>query len=249
MPKTQHILIVDDEATVREVVRRYLEREGFQVSEAGDGYSALDQAEQQPPDLIILDLMLPGVDGFSITRQLRQHAGRQIPIIMLTAKSGASDRIRGLDSGADDYMVKPFSPGELVSRVKAIFRRIGATSLYKGEKLQYPGLSIDPLYHDVQVRGQALTFSAREFDLLLHFASNPRRVYSRAQLLEQVWGAEFYGDDSTITVHIRRLREKIEPDPSNPIYLHTVWGVGYKFDPPDDASGDPSAHNPQAKKT
>jgi two-component system response regulator ResD len=226
-----HILVVDDETTVREVVRRYLEREGFRVSEASDGYIALDEIAIDPPDLIILDLMLPGVDGLTITRQLRQRAGKKIPIIMLTAKGETSDRIRGLDVGADDYMGKPFSPRELVSRVKAVFRRTGETSLYSGEKLVFEGLLIDPESRKVQVNDQDVILSAKEFDLLYHFACNPRRVASREQLLEAVWGYGYIGDASTVTVHIRRLREKIEPDPSNPTYIHTVWGVGYKFDP------------------
>jgi two-component system response regulator ResD len=230
MSTSTHILVVDDEATVREVLRRYLEREGFRVSEAHDGYIALDEIDIDPPDLIVLDLMLPGVDGITITRQLRQRAGKQIPIIMLTAKGETSDRIRGLDVGADDYLAKPFSPRELVSRVKAVFRRTGETSLFSGEKLEFENLLIDPDSRTVQVRGKDVTLSAKEFDLLLHFASNPRRVYSREQLLEAVWEYGYIGDASTVTVHIRRLREKIEPNPSNPTYIHTVWGVGYKFD-------------------
>jgi two-component system response regulator ResD len=230
MSTSTHILVVDDEATVREVLRRYLEREGFRVSEAPDGYIALDEIAIDPPDLIVLDLMLPGVDGLTITRQLRQRAGKQIPIIMLTAKGETSDRIRGLDVGADDYLAKPFSPRELVSRIKAVFRRTGESPLFSGEKLKFEGLLIDPAARTVQARGEEVTLSAKEFDLLLHFASNPRRVYSREQLLEAVWGYGYIGDASTVTVHIRRLREKIEPDPSEPAYIHTVWGVGYKFD-------------------
>lgn len=230
MSTATHILVVDDEATVREVLRRYLEREGFRVSEAPDGYIALDEIAIDPPDLIVLDLMLPGVDGLTITRQLRQRAGKQIPIIMLTAKGETSDRIRGLDVGADDYLAKPFSPRELVSRIKAVFRRTGESPLFSGEKLEFEGLLIDPAARTVQARGGEVTLSAKEFDLLLHFASNPRRVYSREQLLEAVWGYGYIGDASTVTVHIRRLREKIEPDPSEPTYIHTVWGVGYKFD-------------------
>jgi DNA-binding response OmpR family regulator len=231
MVTATHILVVDDEATVREVLRRYLEREGFRVSEAADGYIALDEIDIDPPDLIVLDLMLPGVDGLTITRQLRQRSGKKIPIIMLTAKGETSDRIRGLDIGADDYMAKPFSPRELVSRVNAVFRRAGVTSLYSGEKLEFEDLLIDPEARTVRAHRQDVTLSAKEFDLLFHFASNPRRVYSREKLLEAVWGYGYIGDASTVTVHIRRLREKIEPDPSKPRYIHTVWGVGYKFDP------------------
>ena len=230
MSTSRHILIVDDESTVREVVRRYLERDCFKVSEAPDGYIALDEIAIDPPDLIVLDLMLPGVDGLTITRQLRQRGGKKIPIIILTAKGETSDRIRGLDVGADDYMAKPFSPRELVSRVKAVFRRIGGPSQFTGEELEFKGIHIDPDSRTVQIRGTDVNLSAREFDLLIHFAANPRRVYSREQLLEAVWGYGYIGDPSTVTVHIRRLREKIEPDPSDPTYIHTVWGVGYKFD-------------------
>lgn len=232
MSKPKHILVVDDEATVREVVRRYLEREGFRVSEAPDGYIALDEIDIEAPDLIVLDLMLPGIDGLTFTRQLRQRTGKQIPIVMLTAKGETSDRIRGLEQGADDYLAKPFSPRELVARINAVFRRTAGTSLYEGETLIFEGLRIDPAAHTVQSYGKDITLSAREFDLLLHFACNPRLVYSREQLLEAVWGYAYAGDTSTVTVHIRRLREKIEPDPANPTFIHTVWGVGYKFDPP-----------------
>jgi len=232
MEDTKHILVVDDEPTIREVVRRYLERENFRVSEADDGYTALDEIDLDPPDLIVLDLMLPGIDGLTLTHQLRRSEREQIPIIMLTAKGEPSDRIRGLDIGADDYLVKPFSPRELVSRVYAIFRRIGEGSIFSDTKLDFAGLSIDPVSYSVQAGGDSVSLSSKEFELLMYFATNPARVYSRMQLLEKVWGQDFYGDPSTVTVHIRRLREKIEPDPSSPVYIHTIWGVGYKFDPP-----------------
>jgi len=232
MEDTKHILVVDDEPTIREVVRRYLEREGFRVTEAADGYLALDEIDIESPDLIILDLMLPGIDGLTLTHQLRQSERSQIPIIMLTAKGEPSDRIRGLDIGADDYLVKPFSPRELVSRVNAIFRRTGEGSIFSETKLDFAGLSIDPMSYSVHAGGKPVSLSSKEFELLMHFATNPARVYSRMHLLDQVWGIDFFGDPSTVTVHIRRLREKIEPDPSSPVYIHTVWGVGYKFDPP-----------------
>jgi DNA-binding response OmpR family regulator len=229
MTPNQKILVVDDEETIREVVRRYLEREGFIVREAADGYEALDSIREEPPDLIVLDLMLPGIDGLSLTQHIRQD--RHIPIIMLTAKGEASDRIRGLDSGADDYMAKPFSPQEVVSRVRAVLRRAGAESTPESEgRFEYPGLSIDPVSRAVKKDSLAVTLTAKEFDLLYFFASHPQQVFSRAQLLDQVWGDELYTDPSTVTVHIRRLREKIENDPSNPIFLLTVWGVGYKFE-------------------
>ena len=229
MKINQSILIVDDEATIREVVRRYLEREGYSVKEAADGFEALGLIRSSSPDLIILDLMLPGIDGLSLTQHIRQD--RQIPILMLTAKGEANDRIRGLDLGADDYMAKPFSPQEVVSRVRAILRRTDKeTEVGIGKKLIYGDLTIDPVSRIVSLEGNTVTLTAKEFDLIYFFANNPRQVFSRLQLLEHVWGDELYTDPSTVTVHIRRLREKIEIDPSKPKYLLTVWGIGYKFE-------------------
>jgi DNA-binding response OmpR family regulator len=229
MKQNQTILVVDDEETIREVVRRYLEREGFRVKEAADGFEALDAIRTESPDLIVLDLMLPGIDGLSLTQHIRQD--RHIPIIMLTAKGEANDRIRGLDMGADDYMAKPFSPQEVVSRVRAVLRRSGAdTPTSRGSTLEFQDLRIDPTARSVYLKDTAITLTAKEFDLLYFFASNPRQVFSRAQLLDKVWGDELYTDPSTVTVHIRRLREKIESNPSKPHYLLTVWGVGYKFE-------------------
>ena len=229
MSGDKDILVVDDEATVREVVRRYLERDGFTVREAADGYEALDAIQDEVPDLIVLDLMLPGIDGLSLTQHLRQE--EHIPIIMLTAKGEASDRIRGLDLGADDYIAKPFSPQEVVSRVRAVLRRTGGDAVpTSGRCLEFHNLRIDPVGRSVEVEGVELVLTAKEFDLLYYFASHPRQVFSRAQLLDKVWGDELYIDPSTVTVHIRRLREKIEADPGDPKYLLTVWGVGYKFE-------------------
>jgi DNA-binding response OmpR family regulator len=229
MNTEQTILVVDDEETIREVVRRYLEREGFRVKEAADGFQALDIIRLEPPDLVVLDLMLPGIDGLSLTEHIRQD--RHIPIIMLTAKGEPSDRIRGLDMGADDYMAKPFSPQEVVSRVRAVLRRTGVDAPRVTRKaLLFEDLQIDPTSRAVLLKGEPITLTAKEFDLLYFFASNPRQVFSRTQLLDQVWGDELYTDPSTVTVHIRRLREKIEKDPSNPKQLLTVWGVGYKFE-------------------
>jgi len=233
----QSILVVDDEDTIRDVIRRYLERDGFVVREAADGYAALDAIGEALPDLIVLDLMLPGVDGLSLTRQLRMlkppgaEERSRVPIIMLTAKGETSDRIRGLDSGADDYLAKPFSPQELVSRVKAVLRRTNENAAtMAGQALEFEGLRIDPTSHTVTLDGQTVPLTAKEFDLLWFFARHPRQVFSRTQLLDRVWGYEFFGDPSTVTVHIRRLREKIERDPSQPRYILTVWGVGYKFE-------------------
>ncbi len=226
------ILIVEDESTIREVLRRYLEREGFCVLESRDGYEAMDQLATVTPDLILLDLMLPGIDGLTITRNLRQtgSAERQnIPIIMLTAKGEPSDRIRGLNIGADDYIPKPFSPSEVVSRVNAVLRRSGRQAVEPGKIITFPTITIDTGAHEVLVDNKPVMLSAKEFDLLLFFAQNPRQVFSRSQLLDNVWGFDYFGDSSTVTVHIRRLREKIEPDPSHPTYIETVWGVGYRF--------------------
>jgi len=231
------VLVVDDEATIREVIRRYLERDGFKVREAGDGFAALDALAESLPDLIVLDLMLPGIDGLSLTRQLRtpkpggEHDARQrIPIVMLTARGETSDRIRGLDLGADDYLAKPFSPQELVSRIRAVLRRAGELAPAEGQELIFDGLQLDPTARTAVVNGQPVALTAKEFDLLWFFARHPRQVFTRSQLLDSVWGHEFYGDPSTVTVHIRRLREKIEADASQPRFLLTVWGVGYKFE-------------------
>ena len=223
------ILVVDDETTIREVVRRYLELEDFRVREAADGYEALDILRDDPPNLIVLDLMLPGIDGLSLTQHIRQD--RQIPIIMLTAKGEPGDRIRGLDLGADDYITKPFSPQEVVSRVRAVLRRTEGISNQKSQApIQFDRIQIDPASRSLSVDGKNVALTTKEFDLLWFFAENPRQVFKRSQLLGQVWGDELYTDPSTVTVHIRRLREKIEIDPSEPRHILTVWGVGYKFE-------------------
>lgn len=228
MSKRTKILVVDDEETIREVVRRYLEKENYVVLEAADGYQALDLIKQKSPDLIVLDLMLPGIDGLSLTEHIRQE--RQIPIIMLTAKGEASDRIRGLDTGADDYITKPFSPQEVVSRIRAVLRRVKGEQTSPTEKtFEFAHLFIDPSARIVKVDGQNVDLTVKEFDLLTYFAQNPQQVFSRTQLLAKVWGDELYTDPSTVTVHIRRLREKIEQDPGEPELICTVWGVGYKF--------------------
>jgi DNA-binding response OmpR family regulator len=228
MNAKSYILVVDDEDTIREVVGRYLEREGFSVKEAADGYQALDIIQDGPPTLIVLDLMLPGIDGLTLTQHLRQD--RQIPIIMLTAKGETSDRIRGLDTGADDYITKPFSPQELVSRIRAVLRRIeGAAASDSEQPVQIGEIIIDPVTRNVVLKGQAVSLTAKEFDLLWYFAQHQGQVFTRTQLLANVWGDELYTDPSTVTVHIRRLREKIEADPSQPQYILTVWGVGYKL--------------------
>jgi DNA-binding response OmpR family regulator len=238
MSKIQTIFIVDDERTIREVVRRYLEREGFNVVEAESGGGALDLLRQHPADLILLDIMLPGLDGFTVTRSLRNapeyatlSVNGDIPIIMLTSRGDEADRIAGFELGVDDYVVKPFSPRELVARVKAVLRRSSNNSEKEDKPILFQGLCIDPLRRTVTVQDKPIVLTAKEFDLLWLFARHPEQVFTREQLLNLVWGYEFYGDESTVTVHIRRLREKIETDPANPILLKTVWGVGYKFEP------------------
>jgi DNA-binding response OmpR family regulator len=223
------ILVVDDEPSIREVVSIYLGRAGYRVLVAEDGQTALEILEREPPDLVVLDLMLPEVDGLEITRRLR--AVGEIPIIMLTARREETDRILGLEMGADDYVVKPFSPRELVSRVKAVLRRTRGSATTRGERpLVFADLHVDPVTRLVQVGGEEKTLTAKEFDLLWVLASHPRQVFNRDQLLDLVWGVTEYIDPSTVTVHVRRLREKIETDPSNPRHIQTVWGVGYRFE-------------------
>jgi len=238
MSKMQTIYIVDDERTIREVVRRYLEREGFAVVEAESGGGALDLLREHPADLILLDIMLPGLDGFTVTRSLRNapeyatlSIDGDVPIIMLTSRGDEADRIAGFELGVDDYVVKPFSPRELVARVKAVLRRSSNNTEKDDQPILFESLCIDPLRRTVTVQGNPVILTAKEFDLLWLFARHPEQVFTREQLLNLVWGYEFYGDESTVTVHIRRLREKIETDPANPVYLKTVWGVGYKFEP------------------
>ena len=225
------ILVVDDEPSIGEVVSIYLRRAGYRVVIARDGQQALQVLDKEPPDLVVLDLMLPGVDGFEITRRLRAEG--DTPIIMLTARREETDRIAGLEMGADDYVVKPFSPQELVSRVKAVLRRThGPASTPSAERaLEFDDLRIDPKTRLVEIQGEERSLTAKEFDLLWVLARHPRQVFNRDQLLDLVWGLTEYVDPSTVTVHVRRLREKIEPDPANPRHLQTVWGVGYKFEP------------------
>lgn len=225
----QRILIVDDEPQVLEVLKLYLSRDGFRVTTVGDGQSALTAFETHTPDLVVLDLMLPKVDGFQVFKELRGKSA--VPIIMLTARGDELDRVLGLELGADDYIVKPFSPREVVARVKNVLRRVSQPAPDSGEQaLTYGDLRIDPRTHLVETNQHEVELTSKEFDLLYFLAKHPGQVFTRAQLLDKVWGYEFYGDASTVTVHIRRLREKIEPDPAQPRYLSTVWGVGYKFE-------------------
>ena len=219
------VLVVDDEPIVREVVCRYLERDGYTVLEAADGERALELVAERSPSLVVLDVMLPGVDGLEVCRRVRADSGT--PIILLTARGEETDRIVGLELGADDYVTKPFSPRELAVRVRTVLRR-SAPELESG-RIEVADLSIDPETRDVTKDGDLLRLTAKEFDLLHFLAQNPRRVFSREQLMERVWGYQAAFDTGTVTVHIRRLREKIEVDPSSPRHLETVWGVGYRF--------------------
>jgi DNA-binding response OmpR family regulator len=226
----QRILVVDDEPQVLEVLKLYLSRDGFQVSTAPDGAAALAAFDVHQPDLVVLDLMLPQMDGLEVFHRLR--ARRLTPVIMLTAKGEELDRILGLELGADDYIVKPFSPREVVARVRNVLRRAVPPEEEESQDkpIAYGDLRIDPQTHTAQVKNRTIELTGKEFDLLYFLAQHPGRVFTRAQLLDHVWGYEFYGDASTVTVHVRRLREKIETDPSKPQYVITVWGVGYKFE-------------------
>jgi DNA-binding response OmpR family regulator len=223
------ILVVEDEPNVAEVVEKYLRREGFEAAVVHDGNSAVDHMAREGADLVILDLMLPGLDGLEVCRRMRADAD-PTPIIMLTAKDAESDVVLGLGLGADDHMGKPFSPAELVARVKAILRRGTATQVATGPVLRAGSLRISSETRTTMRGDEELTLTAKEFDLLHFLASHPAQVFSREQLLDSVWDYEYPGDTSTVTVHIRRLRSKIEVDPERPRHIKTVWGVGYKFD-------------------
>ena len=233
MTMQPHILVIEDEPSIAEVTRLYLKRAGYRVTLLADGQAALDYLSRETPDLVVLDLMLPGVDGLEITRWLRARS--DTPIIMLTARREETDRVLGFEMGADDYVVKPFSPRELVSRVRAVLRRTrGADSgpVAGGQAvLTFDGLTIDPNTRQVVMDDREVALTAREFDLLYLMARHPRQVFNRDRLLDLVWGVSEYIDPSTVTVHVRRLREKLEADPSLPRYILTVWGVGYKFEP------------------
>ena len=219
---------MDDEPTITDVVARYLKRAGYTTRIAGDGYEALRLAAAERPDLVVLDLMLPGLGGLEVMRQLREH--QRTSVILLTAKGDPADRVIGLRLGADDYVVKPFSPAELVARVDAVMRRT-RTPDHPEQPIQFDGLRIDPAARLVTVHGVEAQLTVREYDLLLFFARHPGQVFSRDHLMEAVWQYSFFTDTSTVTVHIRRLRAKIEDDPSAPRRLQTVWGVGYRFQP------------------
>ena len=222
------VLVVDDEPIVREIAVRYLERAGYATYEAADGPTARRLVEQQQPDLVVLDIMLPGIDGLELCRWIRSRS--DLPVIMLTARGEEADRIVGLELGADDYVTKPFSPRELAARVRTVLRRV-APADRADEVLRFGDVELDSGTREVRRGGEDVRLTAKEFDLLWFLASHPRRVFGRDQLMSRVWGYEAALDTGTITVHMRRLREKIEADPSRPRHLQTVWGVGYRLLP------------------
>jgi DNA-binding response OmpR family regulator len=232
-PKTEsqpggRILVVDDEPHIVELVRYNLAHEGFEVSVAYDGHEALQKAKTETPDLVILDLMLPYVDGLEVCRHIRRESS--VPILMLTAKDGEQERVVGLELGADDYVTKPFSPRELVARVRAILRRTARGVERPGSApLSIGGLALDPTTHEVRLRGRVVDLTTKEFDLLQLLMGHPNRVFTRDFLLEHIWGYDYFGSTRTVDMHISRLREKIEDDPNTPTYITTVRGVGYKL--------------------
>ncbi len=224
----RRILVVDDEPMVREVLVTYLEREGYAVDQAADGKAALEMAASAAPDLIVLDVMLPEVDGFAVLTRLRQTSS--VPVILVTARTAEPDRIVGLELGADDYVVKPFSPREVVARVRSVLRRAHAPMV--SDRLEFDGLVVDGSSREVRLDGDPVELTPKEFDLLAYLAASPRIAMSRSTLLENVWDSSpYYQDPSTVTVHVARLRQKIESDPNQPRWITTVRGVGYRFEP------------------
>jgi two-component system, OmpR family, response regulator ResD len=229
--KTATVLVVDDEPTIVEIVGRYMERAGFETYTAADGYQALDAATEHRPDLVVLDVMLPGIDGIEVMERLQEREGPAIAVILLTARGEESDRLVGLRHGADDYVVKPFSPAELVARVEAVLRRTTPPRPEDQPPIVHGPLRVEPASRRVFLDGEEIMLTMREFDLLAFFAENPGRVFSRDQLMESVWGEPWFDDTSTVTVHVRRLRAKLDDDPAEPRFIETVWGVGYRFKP------------------
>jgi two-component system response regulator ResD len=224
------VLVVDDEPTILDIVGRYMERAGYETHRAADGPEALRLVAAFRPDLVVLDLMLPGIDGIEVMRQLHEAPGPRIAVILLTARGEESDRLVGLRQGADDYVVKPFSPAELVARVDAVLRRVSPPD-EEAPPIEHGPLRIEPATRSVFLDGEELSLTQREFDLLAYLAMHPGRVYSRDQLMEAVWGEPFFEDTSTVTVHVRRLRAKLGDDPNEPRFIETVWGVGYRLRP------------------
>ncbi|MDH3247483.1 MAG: response regulator transcription factor [Acidimicrobiia bacterium] len=230
MARSQRVLVVDDEPRVREVVVAYLERDGFRVTDVASVEAARAHLDGLEPDLVILDVMLPAESGLDLLADLRR--GGDTPVILLTSRSEETDKILGLELGADDYVTKPFSPRELVARVRSVLRRSGGAQTPESTSLEYDRITLDHATREVTVDGDSVDLTAKEFDLLFYLASHPRQVFSRNQLLEQVWDSSSeWQDPATVTVHIRRIRTKIEADPKEPKWLTTVWGVGYRFEP------------------
>jgi DNA-binding response OmpR family regulator len=232
MAATSHgkVLVVDDEPTIVDVVGRYMERAGYEAYRAADGPEALRLADLHRPDLVVLDVMLPGVDGIEVMRQLHERPGPRIAVILLTARGEESDRLVGLRHGADDYVVKPFSPAELVARVDAVLRRVSPPA-EEAPPIEHGPLRVEPATRRVYLDGEEVSLTQREFDLLAYLAAHPGQVFSRDQLMEAVWGGPYFNDTSTVTVHVRRLRAKLGDDPAEPRFIETVWGVGYRLAP------------------
>jgi DNA-binding response OmpR family regulator len=228
-PSVSTVLVVDDEPIVRDVVVRYLERDGYRTLQAASGDEARDMLEREHLSLVVLDVMLPGVSGLELCRWIRSRS--EVPIVMLTALGEEADRIVGLELGADDYLTKPFSPRELAVRVRNLIRRTASPAAVQGQTVLFGDVSVDPMAREARKGGEVLRLTLKELDLLLFFASNPRQVFSRDQLMDRVWGYQSALDTGTVTVHVRRLRKKIEDDASRPRHLETVFGVGYRFTP------------------
>ena len=228
------IMVVDDDANICELLRLYLEKEGFDPVIAPNGVKALELFDSEKPDLILLDVMMPQLDGWQVCREIRKKS--QCPIIMVTAKGEVFDKVLGLELGADDYVVKPFEAKEVIARVKAVLRRSGVQNQKKAKEVSYDGLYINMENYELRVRGKQIDTPPKEMELIYHLASNPNRVYTRDQLLDEVWGFEYYGDSRTVDVHVKRLREKLD-GVSDQWTLKTVWGVGYKFEVKDPNAG------------
>ena len=221
------IMVVDDDSNICELLRLYLEKEGFEAVIAPNGAKALEMFDSEKPDLMLLDVMMPQLDGWQVCREIRKKSS--CPIIMLTAKGEVFDKVLGLELGADDYVVKPFETKEVIARIKAVLRRSGAQEQKKSKEVSYDGLYINMENYELRVRGKQIDTPPKEMELIYHLASNPNRVYTRDQLLDEVWGFEYYGDSRTVDVHVKRLREKLD-GVSDQWTLKTVWGVGYKFE-------------------
>ncbi|PKM82672.1 MAG: DNA-binding response regulator [Firmicutes bacterium HGW-Firmicutes-14] len=229
MNQAGNILVVDDEPKIRDLIKLYLEKEGFKITEAGDGEQVLDFLGKKDFDLVILDIMMPRIDGLTVCKEIRKNY--DIPVIMLTARGEEIDRVLGFELGADDYVVKPFSPRELTARVKALLRRAGPKQSGSPENvLQFPGLTVNKDAREIEVEGNKVNLTPKEFELLLFLAKNAGRVFTRDQLLEHVWGYDFFGDARTVDTHIKKLREKMSRFGDASSYVATVWGVGYKFE-------------------